>query len=77
MADVAMPVAVVSVEEAVGEGLAAGDDVAERVEEAAFIVARRVEIGAITADRERCGAAALDQSQAIPYMIEYLLTQYS
>src|SRR5688572_18905475 len=37
----------VAIEEAVGEGLAAGDDVAQRVEEASLIVACRIEVGAL------------------------------
>src|SRR5436190_8394791 len=47
VADIAVPLAVIAVEEAVGEGLAAGDDVAEWVEESAFIVSSCVEIGAL------------------------------
>src|SRR4030095_8029719 len=37
--DVSVPISMVAIEHLLGEGLAAGDDLAERVEEAALIVA--------------------------------------
>src|SRR4051812_12372488 len=59
VADVAAPLAMVAIEEHFGRRLAAGDDLAERVEEAAFILADRVEAVARLQPRVRDGEDAL------------------
>src|SRR5688500_11407153 len=43
--NVAVPIAVVALKQPVGECLSSGDDVTERVEEAAFVVAAAIETG--------------------------------